>query len=323
MRATRIPGPTWREKPSELGDRKHRHHQVIRLGRNDARGGRFSQLELRLRSPPDAGSQIHNRRMEMPSRTSQEQFDRQAAHYNAQWNTWNSESLAWLIGHAHCRKSDRWLDVATGAGFTAVAFAPHVAQVTGLDVSAAMLSEARGRARAAAFTNLAFVSGAAENLPFGSDGFDGVICRLAAHHFLSVPRFVAEAYRVLRPGGRLLIADTAEPDDAPEVDAWQNHIDVLRDGSHVRNYTPAEWRGFVTGAGFVREELRQVRESVPITLRDWLEKAGCRGEAAAEVRRLFLAAPPEVVRAFSITQTAGGDISFQWVRIALSARKPG
>lgn len=258
----------------------------------------------------------------MPSRTSQEQFDRQAAEYDAQWNAWSGASLAWLIEHAHCRPSHRWLDVATGAGFTAVAFAPLVAEVTGLDVSAAMMREARGRSRAAGLANLFFETGAAESLPFPPERFDGVVCRLAAHHFLSVPKFVAEAYRVLRPGRRLLVADSAEPDNAPEVDAWHNHVEVLRDGSHVRNYTPAEWRGFVTGAGFVLEELDQVRESVPITMRAWLKKGGCRGEAAAEVRRLFLEAPAEVARTFSITQMPDGDINFQWFRIALSARKP-
>jgi ubiquinone/menaquinone biosynthesis C-methylase UbiE len=259
----------------------------------------------------------------MPSRTSQEQFDRQAAQYNAQWNAWNRETLAWLIEHAQCQPSHRMLDVATGAGFTAVAFAPLVAEVTGLDVSAAMLRKARERARAAGLANLVFETGAAESLPFPPDGFDGVLCRLAAHHFLSAPKFVAEAYRVLRPGGRLLVADSAEPDNAPEVDAWHNHVEVLRDGSHVRNYTPAEWRGFVTGAGFALEELDQVRESVPITMRAWLKKGGCRGEAAAEVRRLFLEAPAEVAQTFSITRMPDGDISFQWFRIALSARKPG
>jgi ubiquinone/menaquinone biosynthesis C-methylase UbiE len=257
----------------------------------------------------------------MPSRTSQEQFDRQATEYNAQWNAWSGGSLAWLIEHAHCRPSHRWLDVATGAGFTAVAFAPLVAEVTGLDVSGVMLREARERARAAGLANVVFETGAAESLPFPPEGFDGVVCRLAAHHFLSVPKFVAEAYRVLRPGGRLLVADSAEPDNAPEVDAWHNHVEVLRDGSHVRNCTPAEWRSFVTGAGFVLEEVDQVCESVPITMRAWLKKGGCRGEAAAEVRRLFLEAPAEVARTFSITQMPDGDISFQWIRIALSARK--
>ena len=259
----------------------------------------------------------------MPSKTSREQFDRQAAHYNEQWNAWSGDSLAWLIEHAHCRPSDRWLDVATGSGFTAVAFAPLVAEVTGLDVSPAMLGKARERARAAGLANLVFEIGSAESLPFPPDAFDGVVCRLAAHHFLSPPKFAAEAYRVLRPGGRLLVADTAEPDNAPEVDAWGNHVEALRDGSHVRNYTFAEWRGFVLGAGFALEEMVPVPESVPATLRAWLEKAGCRGESAAEVRRLFLEAPAEVARAFSITPLPDGDIGFQWVRIALSARKPG
>ena len=258
----------------------------------------------------------------MPFRTSQEQFDRQAAHYNAQWNAWNRESLGWLIEHAHCRDSDKWLDVATGAGFTAVAFAPLVAKVAGVDVSVAMLNEARGRVRAAGLANLVFASGAAETLPFGTEAFDGVVCRLAAHHFLSVPRFVAEAYRVLRPGGRLLITDTTGPDDAPEVDAWHNHVEVLRDGSHVRNYTPGEWCGFVTGAGFALEEWQQVPEPMPIILEDWLEKAGCHGPAAAEVRRLFEEAPPDMVRTFAIRQGPDGNISFQWLRIALSACKP-
>jgi ubiquinone/menaquinone biosynthesis C-methylase UbiE len=258
----------------------------------------------------------------MPSRTSREQFDRQAAHYDAQWNAWNSESLAWLIEHAHCQPSHRWLDVATGAGFTAMAFAPLVAELTGLDVSEGMLREACGRARAAGLANLVFETGEAESLPFPSDGFDGVVCRLAAHHFLSVSKFVAEAYRVLRPGGRLLIADSAEPDNAPEVDTWHNHVEVLRDGSHVRNYTPAEWRAFVTGAGFVLEDLDQVRESVPISMRAWLKQGGCWGEAAAEVRRLFLEATAAVARTFSITRMPSGDISFQWIRIVLSARKP-
>jgi len=184
------------------------------------------------------------------------------------------------------------------------------------------LRQAGERARAAGLTNLVFAHGASESIPFPDADFDAVVCRLAAHHFLSVPKFAAEAYRVLRPGGQLLVADTAERDGAPEVDAWHNRLEALRDPSHVRNHTFAEWRGFVTGAGFVVEALEEVRESAFITLRAWLEKGGCRGEAAAEVRRLMCEAPAEVVRTFSITHLPDGDIGFQWVRIALAARKP-
>jgi ubiquinone/menaquinone biosynthesis C-methylase UbiE len=261
-------------------------------------------------------------RHKMPSISAEQQFNRQAPHYNAQWNSWNGESLAWLIGHAHCEPSQRWLDVATGAGFTAAAFAPLVAEVTALDVSTAMLAEAKERARSAGLSNLVFETGAAEALPFPQGRFDGVICRLAAHHFLSVPKFVAEAYRVLRPRGRLLVADTTEPDDAPQVDAWHNHLETLRDRSHVRNYTPSEWRRFVTEAGFAVDDVDLVRELVPITLKSWLEKGGCTGEAAAEVRRLMLEASEEVKRTFSISRLPDGDVAFQWPRVALAAIKP-
>jgi hypothetical protein len=137
-----------------------------------------------------------------------------------------------------------------------------------------------------------------------------------------VPAFAAELHRVLRQGRRLLVSDTSEPDGAFQVDTWHNHVEALRDGSHVRNYTPAEWRGFVTGAGFVLEDLQEVTEALPITLEDWLEKGGCHGETAAEVRRVFLEAPVEVVRAIAITRRPDGDLGFQWIRIALSARKP-
>ena len=194
----------------------------------------------------------------MPPRTSQEQFNRQAAHYNAEWNVWNTQSLEWLMRRARCQPSYRLLDVATGTGFTALAFAARVAEVVGVDVSDRMLDHARARAREAGRANVFFENAPAEDLPFPPSSFDVVTSRVAPHHFLSIPKFVAEAFRVLRPNGRLLVADTCTPDGAPEVDAWHNHVEVLRDPSHVRNYTPSEWREFVTAASFVVEELEPV-----------------------------------------------------------------
>ncbi|MGD0498042.1 MAG: methyltransferase domain-containing protein [Bryobacteraceae bacterium] len=257
-----------------------------------------------------------------PPRTSQAQFDRQAPHYNAEWNAWNEKSLQWLVQRAQCRPSHYLLDVATGTGFTAVAFASLVAAVTGVDVSEGMLEQARAKARAAGRTNVVFQTAPAEALPFPPASFDRVVSRVAPHHFLSIPKFLAEAHRVLRPGGRLLVADTCVLEGAPELDAWQNHIEILRDPSHIRSYAPSEWRAFVTAAGFALEELDEVRETAVISMRSWLEKAGCRGENASEVRRLFLEAPPEAARMFTIALQPDGDIAFRYPRVALSARKP-
>lgn len=249
--------------------------------------------------------------------TSQEQFDRQASHYNQQWNDWNRESLRWMLDHAGCQPTDEVLDVATGAGFTAAAFAPRVSRVVGLDVSSGMIAQARQRAP----ENVTFEQGPAEKMPFPEARFDIVTCRIAAHHFTSVPAFLAEAHRVLKPGGRLLIADTIVPDDAPELDEWQNRAELLRDPSHQRNLTPAEWRAHLATAGFEITALSDQGGPIGITLEDWLTKSGCQGETAAEVRRMFREATPEARAAFAIQELDGGDIGFSWRRIVICAQR--
>lgn len=253
--------------------------------------------------------------------TSREQFDRQAEHYNAEWNQWSEASLAWLLDRAGCAGQERLLDVATGTGFTALAFASRVAEVVGLDVSEGMLRQARQQAAAAGVDNVRFEHGPAESMPFPDRHFDLVTCRVAPHHFLSIAGFVAESARVLKPGGRLLIADTTVPDGDRQVDAWQNRVELLRDRSHVRNYSPSEWRAFVEAEGFVVESLEQCDEGKPPRLGAWLEKSGCTGDTAAEVTRLFAEAPEAAKRAFAIREAPDGDTEFNWMRVVLAARK--
>jgi ubiquinone/menaquinone biosynthesis C-methylase UbiE len=254
----------------------------------------------------------------VPQRTAKEQFDRQAAHYDVQWSQWTEESLVWMLTHAGCTPEDNVLDVATGTGFTALGFAPHVHWVTGLDVSSGMLEQARQRATAQGLANVTFVEGAAEALPFPDAHFDLVTCRIAPHHFLSVPGFLAEVRRILRPGGRLALADTSVPDDAVAA-AWQNEVEALRDPSHVRNYTRSEWEQAVTEAGLALDAVEYLPGSIPITLNDWLVKAGCTGEQAQQVRQAFIHAPAAARDAYQVEPLPDGDYGFHWHRIAFVA----
>jgi len=256
-------------------------------------------------------------------RTSAEQFDQQAAHYNAQWNKWSEASLNWLLDHAQATNQDRVLDVATGTGFTALAFAARVKEVIGLDVSEGMLTQARANAQKEGLSNVRFEKGAAESLPFPDASFDKVTCRVAPHHFLSVERFCSEAYRVLKPGGKLLIADTGVPDGLPEVDLWQNRVEALRDTSHVRNHSLSGWRSLVKEAGFRVEESAELEEEAQMSLEDWMKKSGCAGEAAAQVRKMFAEAPAEARRIFFVQPKPDGDVGFRWLRVVLAAvRQP-
>jgi len=190
-----------------------------------------------------------------PARSARAQFDKQAAHYDTQWSSWGEQTLDWMLNAVPLLPKFRVLDVATGTGFTALAFAPSVHSVVGLDVSPGMLAEAHQRAAAAGITNVTWTEGTAEALPFPDATFCMVTCRIAPHHFLDLGQFLAEAARVLKPGGHLILVDTTVPDASPEADAWQNAVEVLRDPSHVRNYTPTEWRTHTEAAGMTAAEL--------------------------------------------------------------------
>jgi SAM-dependent methyltransferase len=100
------------------------------------------------------------------------------------------------------------LDVACGPGLVSAAAAARGARVTGVDFSPNMVAEARRRNPA-----MTFQEGDAESLPFADASFDAVVIGFGLHHFPSPGRAIAEARRVLRPGGRLGFTTWAPPED--------------------------------------------------------------------------------------------------------------
>ncbi len=146
----------------------------------------------------------------------------------------------------------RVLDVGTGAGHTAYAFAPFVKEVVATDVTQEMLDLVREESVKRGLTNISVEYAEAEKLPFPDSSFDGATCRVAAHHFLDVRAFVSEVFRVLRDPGWLLLVDTISPAD-PEAAKEINEIETVRDPSHVCNYSVVEWLTMLSDAGFTIE----------------------------------------------------------------------
>ncbi len=162
------------------------------------------------------------------------QFTRQATHFSQMPGHNHEESLRLLISMTGVSHEDTVLDVACGSGIVARAFAPFASQVTGIDITPAMLDEARRLSRERGLTNLSWQQGDIEMLPFADDSFSILVSRYAFHHLLNPQRVISEMVRVCRPGGQILIADAVLPGD--RIDAY-NQFEKLLDPSHSRALT--------------------------------------------------------------------------------------
>ena len=141
------------------------------------------------------------------------------------------------------------LDVACGPGVVTTAIAPGAASVMAFDATEQMLERARARCAKAGLRNVGFRRGDAENLPFEEAQFDGVITRLAVHHFANPQRAFDEMFRVLRPHGTVVIVDVVSSEDEGESNL-QNAIERLRDPSHVRMLPASQLDTCVARSGF-------------------------------------------------------------------------
>jgi ubiquinone/menaquinone biosynthesis C-methylase UbiE len=155
------------------------------------------------------------------------------------------------------------LDVATGTGNAAMAFAPFVRRVVGIDITPEMLAEAEDMSRQDCAWNVDLCLADVMTLPFPDGAFDLVLSRRAPHHFSDIKGALGEMSRVLRPGGVLAIDDRSVPEDE-EVDRTMNMLDVLHDRSHVREYRPSEWKRMVSDAGLEPREVRTYMRSLPL-----------------------------------------------------------
>ena len=211
-----------------------------------------------------------------------------AANYaRAKFHT-SSERLREVLDLAQPEISDLALDVATGTGNTALALAPFVRQVVGVDLTREMLDQARRVTSERGITNADWVLGDACRLPFAAESFDLYTVRAAPHHFHDFDAFLGEALRVLKPGRVAAFVDCAPPAAAREV---MHEVEVRRDPSHVRSLTVDEWTQRLEKAGFV-VEVAQSRE-LDWDFEDWIGNMEVRPALAAELAQVIEAADGE------------------------------
>jgi SAM-dependent methyltransferase len=251
--------------------------------------------------------------------SSRDQFNKQAALYATSAVHRFGPSLPVLVEMAAPKPADQALDVATGTGNTALALAPLVLRVIGLDVASAMLDQARARAQAEKIENAEFVSGSAEEIPFPDAEFSLVVSRHAPHHFHHLHKFLGEVRRVLKPSGRFVVADQISP--SAEIAGWVDRWERTRDPSHFRQRTVIEWKEMARAAGFSWIQDQAVPYELPFDW--WVKQAGCAEKTVHELQEQGGAADEVVRREMGIKfDPSGGVLSFiEPMMVALLVRR--
>jgi ubiquinone/menaquinone biosynthesis C-methylase UbiE len=175
-----------------------------------------------------------------------DQFGKQAPSY-AQLVLRNPDAgLTPLLETAHPTPDDQLLDVGCGTGRFAVAMAPLVGHVTGVDLTPAMLDQARTLQANAGVSNIEWRQADVTAIPFADGAFTLVTCRNMLHHTTSPNAVLAEMSRVCAAGGRVAAADvTPAREKATAFDA----IEILRDPSHVHALPVEELRALGASLG--------------------------------------------------------------------------
>lgn len=195
------------------------------------------------------------------------------------------------------RRCAHALDLGCGAGHLAYALAPAVDEVVAFDASESMLAVVREHASRQGLDHVRVQAGDVHALPFADASFDLVATRYSAHHWSRLEAAMREVRRVLRPGGHLLVIDLEGPDDAL-VDTHLQCIELLRDGSHVRNRSRAQWLALLHDIG--AEILHEQRWPTRLQFDAWVARMQTPPTLVQAIRELLQAAPTEVRDALQV-----------------------
>ena len=259
-----------------------------------------------------------------------ERFTRTAEEFARFSLATRAEEAAFLVRLVAPQGTERALDLACGPGTFARALAPRVRFLLALDLTPALLAEARGAVARAQLANVAFLCSNALALPLPDASLDLAICGYSVHHFADPVQALAELVRVTQRGGRIGLMDLVAPEE-PERATANNHIERTRDASHVTTLRPSDFRAMAESAGLRVLEAHFAER--PRSFDDWMQIAGWHpGDPSyTETRRLMEASiagdtagfhPRRVTQAEPSSVAAAGDIEFVQTSFCLAAEKP-
>lgn len=234
-----------------------------------------------------------------------EQYAPRAQDYVASVVHSTGEDLDQIEAEVRGHGTARVLDLGCGGGHVSYRAAPHVAAVVACDVTASMLDAVAATAAERGLSNVSVRQAAAEHLPFPDASFDFVLCRFTTHHWQNMEAGLRQARRVLKPGGRAVFVDVIASAD-PVLDTHLQAVEVLRDASHVRDYSTAEWVAALARSGFAIEGItvRMLRMEFAV----WTARTRTPASHADAIRSLQSGAPAVVREHFAIADDGSFDL---------------
>ena len=185
----------------------------------------------------------------------------------------------------------RALDLGTGGGHVAYLLARHARHVAAIDLSTDMLAAVSAAAKAKGMTNIETHRASADRLPFANGSFDCVATRYSAHHWRDFAGGLSEARRVARPGAPVIFLDVFTPGMAL-LDTHLQALELLRDTSHVRNHTLAEWWQSLARANLAPRALKTWR--LRLDFASWIARMQTPPAFVTAIKALQAVAPDEV-----------------------------
>jgi len=200
---------------------------------------------------------------------------------------------------------DLTADIATGAGHALRAAAPYSGHCYAVDLTLEMLQVTQGHFEDVGIGNAEYIQAEAGALPFTSGTLDMITCRIAPHHFKSVPEFLDETERVLGPEGLVVLIDSVVPAE-DEADLFLNRVEAIRDPSHIRSYRVSEWDRFFTSAGLEITGFELFERVHPF--QEWSARIQMSKERIEELEKEFISAPADIRALFKIIVNESGNV---------------
>jgi len=182
-------------------------------------------------------------------------------------------------------KNDRILDAAAGTCSFGRAAAPFVKTVICIDATPAMLAAGKEEAEKSGITNIQFIDGYVDAIPFDDEYFDVVFTSNAFHHFLEMEKPFAEIHRVLKRGGQLVIKDMEASEEA--LRDIQDRIETMRDPSHVKHRSRNEFLALYEK--YCYTVTKQEADKGLKSLSDWVALTKTSNDVVEEIKNMLKA----------------------------------